>query len=74
MYDKDIKEHNCLACSFFRLKDTEAGVCKVDKDVRPHYPVKKPVESCTKWQDAGQQYHIRLGWLKNKKNESKDSK
>lgn len=68
MFDKDIKEHNCLACTFFRLTDTETGSCKVDKSLRPDYPLKKPEESCELWQDAGQQYYIRLGWLKNKKN------
>lgn len=73
MYDKDVKEQSCLACKFFRLIDVTSGVCKEDKSVRPDYPVKKSEDSCPKWHDAGQQYHIRLGWLKNKKNELKDS-
>lgn len=70
MYDTDVKEQNCLACTFYRLTDLTTGACKEDKSLRPDYPVMKPEDSCVKWQDAGQQYYIRLGWLKNKKKDS----
>lgn len=69
MFDTDVKEQNCLACIFYRLTDVAVGNCKEDKTLRPNYPVKNPQECCDKWQDAGQQYYIRLGWLKNKKKE-----
>lgn len=73
MFDTDLKEQNCLACTHFRLTDMVVGTCKQDRTVKPNYPVKKHEETCGKWQDAGQQYYIRLGWLKNKKQESQES-
>ena len=58
-----LQEKSCLNCKKFRLIDTESGVCRVDKTV-DNYPVKGTKENCTQWIDAGQQYYIRLGWIK----------
>ena len=58
-----LQERTCLNCKVFRLVDTQSGICRVDKTVE-HYPMKGVKDSCELWVDAGQQYHIRLGWIK----------
>ena len=58
-----LQERTCLNCKTFRLEDTQSGICRVDKTVES-YPTKGVKESCERWVDAGQQYHIRLGWIK----------
>lgn len=58
-----LQTKTCLNCRKFRLEDTQSGVCRLDKTVE-HYPMKSIEDSCEKWEDAGQQYHIRLGWIK----------
>ena len=60
----------CLSCKFFRLDDTETGVCRVDKEFSTDYPQKKIADQCPRWRDSGQQYYIRIGWIKAKKAES----
>jgi len=45
------------------LDDPQSGVCRVDKNV-DNYPMKRTDENCELWQDAGQQYYIRTGWIK----------
>jgi len=59
----------CLSCHYFRLTQKELGLCRVDKKVA-EYPHKLIEDSCEKWRDAGQQYFIRLGWLKARKQEN----
>jgi hypothetical protein len=58
-----LQERTCLNCKTFRLEDTQSGICRVDKTVES-YPMKGIKEGCERWVDAGQQYHIRLGWIK----------
>jgi hypothetical protein len=62
-------EKSCLRCKFFRLKEVDKGVCRVEKKNDMNYPLKGNEESCPKWQDGGQQYYIRLGWIKARKAE-----
>ena len=60
----------CLSCKFFRLENVEMGLCRVDKDSDKKYPKKQANDHCARWQNCGQQYYIRLGWIKAKdKNE-----
>jgi len=40
-----------------------SGICRVDKTVNT-YPEKELKNKCDAWIDAGQQYYIRLGWIK----------
>lgn len=54
----------CLSCKFFRLVEAESGLCRVEKMADSDYPARHPDGSCGKWRDSGQQYFIRLGWLK----------
>ncbi len=59
----------CLNCSFYKLEDIYSGLCRVDKEKKPAYPMKLHKDVCDKWVDAGQQYYIRKGWVKNKEKE-----
>ena len=53
----------CLSCHYYRLQEVETGLCRVVKKLE-EYPEKLTTDSCDKWRDAGQQYYIRLGWIK----------
>ena len=57
----------CLSCKYFRLESVEKGICRVDKENNKNYPTKKNDDVCARWQDCGQQYFIRLGWIKAEK-------
>lgn len=57
----------CLSCKFFLLQDTEAGICRINKETETYYPRKKVDDQCSQWQNSGQQYFIRLGWIKARK-------
>lgn len=54
----------CLSCQFFRPKNTENGLCRLDKNIFPDYPVMAHSDTCPAWKTSGQQYYIRAGWLK----------
>ncbi len=56
----------CLSCKYFRLESEEKGLCRVDKERDKNYPTKQKNDDCDRWQDCGQQYYIRLGWIKAK--------
>ena len=66
-----MKNHKgcCLSCKFFRLDTPESGVCRLVKDVARNYPPKGIDDTCEQWKDSGQQYFIRIGWIKAKKTE-----
>lgn len=54
----------CLSCRFFRLTAIDEGLCRVDKAHDTNYPKKMPTDHCSGWVDCGQQYYIRVGWMK----------
>ncbi len=56
----------CLSCKYFRLESVENGICRVDKQETKSYPTREKSDACDKWLNCGQQYFIRLGWLKAK--------
>jgi hypothetical protein len=56
----------CLSCKYFRLENVDSGLCRVDKASDKNYPDKRKNDDCVRWQDCGQQYFIRLGWIKAK--------
>lgn len=66
-----LQERSCLNCKKFRLEDAQSGLCRVDKTVE-HYPMKSIKDCCEQWVDAGQQYYIRLGWIKKSKTREND--
>ncbi len=59
-------EKKCLSCKNYRPVDELSGRCRVDRATTTlkDYPVMKHDDSCERWLDAGQQYYIRVGWLK----------
>ena len=63
----------CLSCKHYRLTDEMSGLCRVDKKNAKNYPMKLHDDTCRQWKDCGQQYYIRTGWIKSKKNQSNDS-
>jgi hypothetical protein len=63
-------KNRCLSCKFFRLQNTETGICRVEKMAIADYPIKHTDEQCGKWRDSGQQYFIRVGWIKAQKAEA----
>ena len=65
-----LQERTCLNCKTFRLESVESGICRVDKTVES-YPVKGLKDTCEKWVDAGQQYYIRMGWIKKTREQDK---
>lgn len=61
-----VERQICLRCKYFRLETIDAGLCRVEKDTDKKYPVMDKNGHCLKWCDCGQQYFIRLGWIKAK--------
>lgn len=60
----------CLSCKHFRPVDEGTGKCRLNRATldQDEYPLMKHEDSCASWKDAGQQYYIRLGWVKNMQN------
>ena len=67
------KEKTCLGCKHFRLEDIHSGVCRLGKSGDP-YPMKLHSDLCEHWSGCGQQYYIRLGWIKNKLAKEEENK
>jgi len=66
-------ESTCISCKFFRMKDAVGGVCRAQKNLQQPEGEKPAVEigfTCDEWQDCGQQYYIRLGWIKSQNKEA----
>ena len=64
----------CLSCKHYRLTDESSGVCRIDKCGKDQYPLKLNEDSCERWQDCGQQYYIRTGWIKAQKKKEEPKK
>ena len=68
VYTKMI-DTTCIRCKFFRMQNSTEGTCRklsqqtVSKSDERKQRVKIDY-SCEQWQDCGQQYYIRLGWIK----------
>ena len=56
----------CLSCKNYRPLGQLSGCCRVDRKSlsADQYPVMQHEDYCERWQDGGQQYYIRVGWLK----------
>lgn len=63
-----VMEKCCLRCKYYKMKDPENGFCRLPEKEPGSAPVgKRTVRSdhlCGKWIDCGQQYYIRIGWIK----------
>ena len=68
----------CMSCKYYKIEDALSGYCRVElKETGNRNGQKKLVrqdDSCSKWSDCGQQYYIRLGWVRalNTKNAEKE--
>lgn len=60
----------CLSCKNYRPLDESQGKCRLNKGtIDPAaYPIMNHQDVCESWQDVGQQYHIRRGWVKGQRN------
>jgi len=58
----------CISCKYYKIEDALSGYCRVESresgDRSAHNPMVRQDDSCRKWLDCGQQYYIRLGWIK----------
>jgi len=58
----------CLRCHYYKVADVESGYCKVlvkeTGDREAARPRVAADHCCEKWEDCGQNYYIRLGWIK----------
>lgn len=58
----------CMSCKFFKIEDTMSGYCRIKVretggENNPQPMVGKG-DTCASWADCGQQYYIRIGWVK----------
>ncbi len=60
----------CLRCRWFKMDNIHSGVCRRLKGKNAPRPMVKDVDTCSDWQDAGPQFHIRVGWIKNQKKQN----
>ena len=60
---------NCIGCKHFRMKSVDSGICKIrERAGRSGQEAAVAVAyTCASWVDCGQQYYIRLGWIKAQK-------
>ena len=61
-------KETCIRCKFYKIDDEFSGFCraeakKYDRSEGQRKMVRQD-HSCQKWEDSGQQYYIRLGWIK----------
>ena len=61
-------EQTCIRCKYFKVEDHQNGFCRVETMLSGDRTAQKPRvgsgDSCARWVDCGQQYHIRRGWIK----------
>ncbi len=67
-------EKVCLNCKFFKVDDVQSGVCRKVKGKDAPRPMKLHTDLCSDWQNAGQQYSIRVGWIQAQQNKEKSLK
>jgi hypothetical protein len=69
-----MKNSICMSCKFFSMKNSTVGICRVlsreSGDKNAPKPEVQVTQTCEKWQDCGQQYYIRLGWIKSQNREA----
>ena len=64
-------EKQCLNCKSYKVKDEDGGFCrwsdKEKKSGKRDWPTVQTDQVCDHWQDCGQNYYVRLGWLQAQK-------
>lgn len=58
----------CMNCKFYKVEDALSGYCRAGRgngsDKAARDPMVRHDHACAQWADCGQNYYIRLGWLK----------
>ncbi|HBI14570.1 MAG TPA: hypothetical protein DDY20_03500 [Desulfobulbaceae bacterium] len=58
----------CMNCKHYKVVDALTGYCRAEKaqrsDKREQNDMVRHDHTCPRWDDCGQHYYIRLGWLK----------
>lgn len=66
-------KQTCLNCKYYRIEDQFSGYCRSavpGKSVpRAERRMVRQDHACDEWKDCGQNYYIRLGWLKSRQQE-----
>jgi len=65
----------CMNCKYYKIEDELSGYCRVAVSKKTGIdqkdrPMVRQDNSCGEWKDCGQQYYIRLGWVKAQKNKA----
>jgi len=63
-----------MNCKYYKIEDEHSGYCRFtvlakNVDKKAARPVRMD-DFCEEWKDCGQQYYIRLGWLKARKDKA----
>lgn len=56
----------CLNCKHYKVEDAQSGYCRVtakDAAAQGRFLVRHD-HGCHTWEDCGQHYYIRLGWIR----------
>ena len=63
----------CLSCKHYRPADAAGGRCRLNRGkIDPSaYPIMNHGDCCDSWLDAGQKYHIRIGWIRGLENKTR---
>ena len=67
----------CINCKYYQIEDEISGYCRITIDGKAvkkkgERPMVRQDHSCEEWRDCGQQYYIRLGWIKSRENKDID--
>ena len=67
-------ERVCLSCKHYSPTDERGGKCRLNRGkIAPSdYPVMNHQDCCESWEDVGQKYHIRVGWIRGLVNKDRE--
>lgn len=76
-HDRESMKTTCMTCKYYKIEDALSGYCRFTSPKeagksRKDRPMVRQDHSCQEWRDCGQQYYIRLGWLKSRKDKGAD--
>ena len=62
----------CMHCTYYKIEDEWSGYCRMavngkSGEKTEERSLVRHDATCRKWKDCGQQYYIRIGWLKAQK-------
>ena len=61
-------KQSCINCQFYKVEDALSGYCRATAQKNPDEEGQQRMVShdyaCSAWVDCGQNYYIRLGWIK----------